>query len=87
MTEYTPSLDEVRHQYLQTASLNVRKESGADFDRFVAKVQADALREAADARYADEIQGAYISAPTWLNSRADSLHPTVLPAAPVEEES
>jgi len=33
-------------------------------------VEAGALEAAADARYADEIQGAYTSAPVWLRARA-----------------
>jgi hypothetical protein len=42
---------------------------------YAAKVQADTLRDAADDRYADEIQGAYTSAPDWLRARANSLWP------------
>lgn len=41
--------------------------------RVVGELKAGVLEEAADDRYADEIQGSYTSAPDWLRARAASF--------------
>ena len=62
MTDYTPTLDELREAYQATGDgLDFKRrhdERAAEFDRAIAKVKADALREAGE-RYEPLVGGPY----------------------------
>lgn len=74
MSDYTPNWGSAREFYaLGSDTFNgtsLRPNRRAEFDRFIAKVKADALREAAEG--VTEIDGRRDdAAATWLNDRAD----------------
>lgn len=50
MSEYTPDEEQVREQYTQEQppQIGSAAEKSAEFDRFLAKIKADALRDVAD---------------------------------------
>lgn len=76
MTEqqYTPSTQSVRHTYAY-----LRDDGEGEFDRWLAKVcaeaRAEALREAADEYRSGQLTGVYLSrdgyTQAWLRARAD----------------
>ena len=50
MSNYTPNEEQVREQYTreQPPQIGTAAEKAAEFERFIAKVKADALREAVE---------------------------------------
>lgn len=48
MSDHTPDFHEVRGAYISWLPAMFTEKRVAEFDRFIAKVKADALREAAD---------------------------------------
>lgn len=76
MSDYTPNYGSAREMYAYGADsfhgTDSRPGNRAEFDRFIAKVKADALREAAEG--VTEIDGRRDdAAATWLNDRADRI--------------
>ena len=74
MSEYTPTPERVKAAYAQIETYDAEtglrqtpEELGAELDRFIAKVKADALREAARGGDIDCASSLY------LNSRADRI--------------
>ncbi|MGO3895369.1 hypothetical protein [Brevibacterium aurantiacum] len=73
-SEYTPTVEEVRTDYILAYDERGGSHllAGMAFDRGIAKVKADALREAAEG--VTEIDGRRDdAAATWLNDRADRI--------------
>lgn len=70
MTDYTLTTDEVREMYWECSG-EPRRDSGAwaEFDRWLASVKADVLRDAAD-RWT---QGAWASTPRHTDRVADRM--------------
>lgn len=98
MSDYTPSVDNLRAEYASMASLLEHLDGGtgptkhrlAEFDRVIAKVKAEALREAADALdnynlntpIADDERWTcdlgYYGEAAWLRARAKALTNSIL---------
>lgn len=79
MSDYTPTEEEVRTDYVMAYADRDSSQVLADiaFDRFIAKVKADTLREAASAaaNREDDIAPDYECAEwsKWIAERADKL--------------
>ncbi len=81
MSDYTPNLATIESAYVNWALLADRgidaSEAAAECDRFIAKVKADALREAAeDMDNTDDPDAIHIAngdADLWLKARADRI--------------
>lgn len=73
MSDYTPE-----ETILRDICVTSMRMDGAEFDRFVAKVKADALREAAEATRAEapdepHAGATFISHARWLDERANQI--------------
>lgn len=79
ISDYTPTVEEVRTDYVLAYADRDSSQllAGAAFDHFIAKVKADALREAAeDMDNTDDPDAIHIAngdADLWLKARADLI--------------
>lgn len=76
MGDYTPTTDDMRTSWHRNSMSYGPGERAAEFDRFIAKVKADALREAdsalgdLDNQWPDHL---YPAVRGWLKARADRI--------------
>lgn len=74
---YTPTVEEVRTDYVLAYADRDSSQllAGVAFDRFIAKIKADALREAAEAwrKHLLTTDASYVCAESWLTVRADRI--------------
>lgn len=78
MSDHTPDFHEVRGAYISWLPAMFTEKRVAEFDRFIAKVKADALREAAEATRreapGEPHAGASLSSHAdWLDDRAEQI--------------
>lgn len=72
MSDRTPTLAEVRRIFSAHALKSDRVRLSAEFDRFIAKVKADALREAGAAVMGERLE-TETEAGNWLDERAERI--------------
>lgn len=78
MSEFTPTLSHFRAVYGAMCADWCRDGSLAEFDRVIAKVKADALREASEATRSEALAEPHAGATfdahaRWLDERADAV--------------
>lgn len=93
MTDYVPTVGELRQAYVEAASASMAQESYyaeqvAEFERGIARIRAEALREAAEVlrgsgqademvmvvgEEEDEASWVDLTIDEWLRSRADQI--------------
>ena len=78
MSEHTPTVEAFRGVYGQMCAEWCRDDALAEFDRFIARIKAEALREAADAvrkEAPDEpwAGATYVGFADWMVHRADRV--------------
>lgn len=72
MTDHTPDFHEVRGAYISWLPAMFTEKRVAEFDRFINKVKADALREAGAAVMGERLE-TETEAGNWLDERADRI--------------
>lgn len=78
MSDYTPTTDDMRTSWHRNSMSYGPGERAAEFDRFIAKVKADALREAAEATRSEAPDEPHAGASLrshadWLDGRAEQI--------------
>ena len=83
MSEHVPTVGELRQAYVEASGASMAQESSyaeqvAEFERGIARIKAEALREAADAARKEAPDepwagATYVGFADWMAERADQI--------------